>query len=520
MSINTYNETNNKISFTSVVLGIYVVAIGFGFPLVVKDRYFDILVFKYYYYLFFTISMFIIILGYYLTGGIKYTILAIKEFNIRSFIHKLTLIDIFILLYWFIALVSTFSSDYFYEAFWGNEGRFTGFFLITWYVMSYFCISRLWKYKSWYIDLILIAGVLVCLFGITDYFNLDILKFKALMLPEQRPIFTSTLGNINTYTAYVGIITAMSTVLFATEKKTTKMYFYCVCMIISFFSIIMGVSDNAYLSLAALLGLLPIYLFKNKSGVKRYIIILAIFFTVTQCIDWINVYFKNQVLGIDSAFNIVISYNKLHYLVILLWIIVLLLYLYDIKKKNGLKSYGNKLIYIWISFITVVLIGIVYALYDCNISGNADRYSFASNYLLLNDDWGTHRGFIWRNAIECYKELPFWKKMVGYGPETFGILMMKKTANNPYKEIFDSAHNEYLHTLLTVGLLGVTAYVISLLTFIKCCISDKKNSIYIKAVVFGVICYSTQAFVNLNLPIVTPMLWLLLGIGSASLSKE
>jgi len=273
MSINTYNETNNKISFTSVVLGIYVVAIGFGFPLVVKDRYFDILVFKYYYYLFFTISMFIIILGYYLTGGIKYTILAIKEFNIRSFIHKLTLIDIFILLYWFIALVSTFSSDYFYEAFWGNEGRFTGFFLITWYVMSYFCISRLWKYKSWYIDLILIAGVLVCLFGITDYFNLDILKFKALMLPEQRPIFTSTLGNINTYTAYVGIITAMSTVLFATEKKTTKMYFYCVCMIISFFSIIMGVSDNAYLSLAALLGLLPIYLFKNKSGVKRYIII-------------------------------------------------------------------------------------------------------------------------------------------------------------------------------------------------------------------------------------------------------
>ena len=116
----------------------------------------------------------------------------------------------------------------------GNEGRYTGLFLITWYVVSYFCISRFWKYKSWYIDLILIAGVLVCLFGITDYFNLDIFKFKALMLPEQRPIFTSTLGNINTYTAYVGIITAIATVLFVAEKKRIKMFFYCVCMVINF----------------------------------------------------------------------------------------------------------------------------------------------------------------------------------------------------------------------------------------------------------------------------------------------
>jgi len=516
MSINTYNEINKKRSFISAVLGIYVLSIGVGLPLVVRDRYFDILVFKYYYFCFCTITMFALLIGNCFTGGFK----SIKNLNIKSSLYKFTLLDIFISLYWLIALLSTFTSDYFYEAFWGNEGRYTGLFLITWYVLSYFCVSRFWKYKSWYIDFVLLAGIIVSLFGITDYFNLDIFKFKVLMLPEQRPIFTSTLGNINTYTAYVGIITAIATVLFATEKKVLRMCWYYVCIVICFFAIIMGVSDNAYLSLIALFGLLPIYLFKNSAGVKKYLIILATFFSVTQCIDWINTFFKDQVLGINSAFDIVISFNNLHYLVLILWIIVLMWYLYDIKRKTELKYYGNKLIYAWLALLAAAVTVILFALYDCNIAGNADKYSFASNYLLFNDDWGTHRGYIWRNAIECFSNLPFWKKLVGYGPETFGILLLKKTAGNQYNEIFDSAHNEYLHTLITVGLLGLIFYVLSLIIFIKNCFKTKINNPYIIAIAFGVICYSVQAFVNLNLPIVAPMLWLLMGIGSARSYNE
>lgn len=517
---NTYNETNNSMSFTTVVLSIYVLAIGFGLPLVVKNKYFDILVFKYYYFLFCTIVMSVLLLGYYLTRRRKKTITAIKKFSITSYIHKCTLLDIFIILYWIIALISTFTSDYLYEAFWGNEGRFTGLFLITWYVVSYFCISRFWKFKSWYIDIILIAGLLVCLFGITDYFKLDIFRFKAVMIPEQRSIFTSTLGNINTYTAYVGIITAIATVLFATEKKFTKMCFYCISMIISFFAIIMGVSDNAYLSLAALFGLLPIYLFKNNFGVKRYLIVLATFFSITQCIDWINIYMGDRVLGIDSAFNIVIKFNELHYLVLILWSIVFVWHWYDIKHKIPIKCYGNKLVYLWMAFAGVIILGLLYILYDCNVAGNVDRYSMASNYLLFNDDWGTHRGYIWRNAVECFSKLSYWKKMVGYGPETFGILLLRKTANNQYNQIFDSAHNEYLHTLITIGILGLTFYFALLITFIKKCLTVKDKSYYIIAILFGVICYSCQAFVNLNLPIVTPIMWLLMGMGSSMIQTK
>lgn len=513
MSTKAHIETDKKRNFLYILLGIYVISIGVIFPLAVRDRYFDILVFKYYYYCFCTITMIVLILGYLFITQISNMTSTKEKINLNFFVRRFTLLDLFIFLYWIIAIISTVTSDYLYEAFWGNEGRFTGLFLISWYVLSYFCISRFWRYKSLYIDLILIAGVLVSLFGITDYFNMDIFNFRAPMIPEQRSIFTSTLGNINTYTAYVGIITAIATVLFTAEKKRIRVIWYFACMVICFFAIIMGVSDNAYLSLAALFGLLPLYLFKTKKGIQRYLVTIAVFFTVTQCIDWINTFMKDKVLGIDSAFDIVISFPWLHYLVLILWVIVLIWYIYDWKTEKEINS--NKFIYLWLGVITAVLLGVIFMFYDCNVAGNMDKYSAASNYILFNDEWGTHRGYIWRMAMECYSELSLWKKMVGYGPETFGILVMDKTANNPYNELFDSAHNEYLHMLITVGIMGLSAYIFSIAAFIKKCFKSKNNTPHIVAVVFGVICYSIQAFVNLNLPIVTPMLWLLLGIGAA-----
>ncbi|WP_353097096.1 hypothetical protein [Tissierella praeacuta] len=506
---------SEKKSFPSIVLGIYVFLVGIGVPLVVRDRYFDILVFKYYYYCFCTIIMLVILLGYALTVGRVDIGIYFKEFKIKKFIKKLTIMDLAAIIYLLIAIVSTVTSDYLYEAFWGNEGRFTGLFLMIWYIVSYFCVSRLWKFKSWYIDMILLAGMIVSLFGITDYFKLDIFHFKIAMIPEQRSIFTSTIGNINTYTAYVGMLTAIATVLFTTDRKIKNMLWHYICMVISFFAIIMGVSDNAYLSLGTLFGFLPLYLFKSKNGIQRYVIVLATFFSVIQCIDWINVYFGDGVLGIESAFDVIIRFQELPYLVMGLWTIVILWYFSTYKRKYELIEFGNFFRYLWMVFLCLITFIVLYALYDCNIAGNVNRYGGLSSYFLFNDDWGTARGYIWRKAMECYQSLSLWKKIVGFGPETFGILVMRETANNPYNQLFDSAHNEYLHLLTTVGFAGLTAYLIFIFGYVRRCFVYRDKTPYIIAIMFAVICYSVQAFVNLNLPIVTPIFWLLLGIGAA-----
>ena len=159
-------------------------------------------------------------------------------------------------------------------------------------------------------------------------------------------------------------------------------------------------------------------------------------------------------------------------------------------------------------------------LYDCNFLGNVQKYGHFGSYLIFNDEWGTHRGYIWRKAIEQFSEFSLWKKMVGYGPDTFGILLMHKTYGNPYNEVFDAAHNEYLQFLLTIGFVGVTSYVVFILSYIKKCFNCVNKNPYMIAMVFGVICYCAQAFVNLSVPIVTPFFWLLLGMGSSILIKN
>ena len=521
MSIDENGSKNSKIQYdlTTLILGVYVILIGVIFPLVVKDAYFDILTVKYYFYCICTIGMVIMLFFYYILER-KIKVRTVKGDGQNVNVKKLSKIDCFVLLFYFVVIISTVTSSYVYESFWGNEGRFTGAFLITWYVISYFCVSRFWNFKKMYLNLILIAGLIVCIIGITDYFNLDILGFKNNIVVGQKNIFTSTLGNINTYTAYVGMIMAISTVLYAKAETKFQMLLFYLCMIITFFAIIMGVSDNAYLSLFALFAFLPFYLFKNINGVKRYLIILATFLTVIQAIAWINSRYGDQVLGLDGLFGVLAHFSYFSYIVLAVWGIIGIWYLVDFKDQNDTSKECDKRIRRgWLGAIGLIFLSIIFVLYDCNIAGNVERYRAFSNYLVFNDDWGTHRGYIWRNAMECFYELPIWKKLVGFGPETFGILIMNKTAYNPYNELFDSAHNEYIHLLTTVGIAGLMAYLGILISFIKHGIKQQKNNPYGMAILFAVICYSVQAFVNLNVPIVTPIFWLLLGMGVA-VSKE
>lgn len=498
--------------FLCRIVDIFVFLILFLFPLVVTDRYYNILQTKYYFYIG---SVVLLLIGL--------AIAAFKEhgrveayfsnFSWKVLFSKFSVTDYALLAFLIIAGISTISSDYVFESFWGNEGRYSGLFLLSLYGIAYFCVTRFGKMRKWYLDAFLIGSMLVCLFGISDYFKMDLLHFKVGMLEEQKFMFTSTIGNINTYTALVGMITAVAAVLFATEVNWKKQCFYFACVVISFFALIMGMSDNAYLSLGALFGFLPLYLFGTKKGVKAYLLLVATFFSVIQCIDWINAGMGDRVLGIESAFTIIVNYSGLLMVVIGLWILVAALYGFDYWKKDSGTAEFKWLKRVWLMILIICVLGLGYALIDVNILGNTERYGALGSYLLFNDDWGTHRGYIWRNAMESFQGFPAMKKVFGFGPDTFGILLKDKTINNIYGEIFDNAHNEYLHYLITVGVAGLTAYLVFLVSYIVRFIKKATGNRFIAAAVFAVICYGTQAFVNLNLPIATPVMWMLLMLG-------
>ena len=91
-----------------------------------------------------------------------------------------------------------------------------------------------------------------------------------------------------------------------------------------------------------------------------------------------------------------------------------------------------------------------------------------------------------------------------------------------YNEKFDSAHNEYLQYLITIGIVGLAAYLTLLFTSIVEMIRASKKRPVMMALAFALVCYGAQAAVNISVPIVAPIMMTLLmvGVSGASDGRE
>ena len=517
--MDSWRKTNAKIA------SIFTIAILAGLPVVFYDYYFDILQIKYYFYCGSVIGMTVLIV----IAALYYGIMDYRRFQLRHIkqlkkdftIKSLCATDWAMLAFLAAALISTFQSEYFYESFWGNEGRYMGMFLILLYGASYFIISKCLAYKRWYLDIFLGAGLIVCGVGILHFFQCDPIGFKAGLTERDYATFVSTIGNINTYTSYIALLSGMSVVLYVVETNTRRKIWYGMNVVVALFALITGISDNAYLAMMALFGLLPLYLFDSIKGVKNYVLLLAVLFSEFQVIDFLAQRFPGQVMDISGLFNIIAGYSALPLIAAGLWAGVVILHIIEIKAPTDsrIKKKGNTGRWIWLGVIVLAFLAGSYILYDVNIKGNAERYGALQSYLVINDDWGTHRWYIWRIGMELYTNFPLIHKIFGYGPDTFGIL----TVNNYYEEMvqryqekFDSAHNEYLQYLITIGIAGLLSYLAILATAITAMIRKAKENPVIMAMPFALLCYGVQAVVNISVPIVAPVMLTLLMVGVAS----
>lgn len=515
----------------SGTISIFLLILVTVFPLILHNSYVDVLKTKYQCYYITILGMLAVILVLVVIMLFvdwkeyhgRHTIRLFARLHPDNWKSIFCLADVAVIAFWLTLLVSTFRSKYFYESFWGNEGRYSGLFLMTLYVIAYFVISRFWKVRGWILEAFLITSLFVCGIGITDYFQMDILNFRGGIKPEQSTVFTSTLGNINTYTAYVALMLGFAAAMFATIRETRRAIWYYVCMVVGFFAIIMGCSDNAYLALGVLFGFLPLLLFKSRRGIRRYLLMVATFGTIILCMDQINQVYADIVIGLDSLFQILVNLKYLVYMVITLWLIYLAAMMLDRKRPDMMDKAGTLPTWIWSGFLIFCVLAVCLLMYDANIAGNAGRYGSLGNYLVFNDTWGTNRGYIWRKSVELFREFPVMQKLFGYGPETFGILTTENFYGDMIRssqgQIFDNAHNEYLQYLLTTGVLGLVTYIVFLAAASGRMAACRNRNKYTAGCLLAVLCYAAQALVNLNLPIATPIMWLLLSIGMAACRK-
>lgn len=125
--------------------------------------------------------------------------------------------------------------------------------------------------------------------------------------------------------------------------------------------------------------------------------------------------------------------------------------------------------------------------------------------LKIDDAWGSHRGYVWMRSLSIYSEFPLGNKLFGCGANTLSYLLNEQYGQEMitlFRAKFIDAHNEYLQSLLTTGIVGTVGYFgMILFPAVQSVrrIRDNENALFVVA---GTAAFLAQAFVN-NTQVVT-----------------
>ncbi len=442
-----------------------------------------------------------------------------------------SLLDVFMLGFLLITIISTLqASPYMYQAFFGNEGRWHGALIFILYVLTYFIVSRYYRYRSWHITVFLAMFLFISVWAITDYFMLDMYSFKRGISEESSNIFVSTIGNVDTYTAVAMIPFAFAGVMFIqNDEKIWKILFYWVCSFVAMVSMITSSADNAYLSFFAFYVFAPFVALKTKRGFRRILVMIASFIGAIELVIFWNAKYAGSVVEPSGVISICAKIPQLKYLLIALLVITAFVYVYDlvIKKYASDTPLPKMVSKVWLVVVIAGFVGLIalFVIVNKNDSVIPAALEPLKQYLIFSDEWGTWRGLVWKKLMEVYAGLPFIHQLFGTGPETVNIYLHNQFFEEIAKEsglMFDSPHNELLQMFLNIGPLGLISY---LGIFITPSIMAAKRALkkcypFLAAVAIVCICHLFECSVNIMVPMDIPVLFGLIAIASGVYRKS
>lgn len=517
------------------VVSVYVFLMVAVFPLFIVRKYYNVLREKFYFFFYATALCLILcalaaLVGVF--GGAyrkkkapvteKFTFWQKAKALVTDLWMHLTLTDRFIYGFILAAAISTAISEWPYQAFWGNMGRLQGLFYFLLAGVSYTLVSRFYHYKKWHLFVFLLVGCLVSLWGVTDYFAMDIFGFRAdLNDVTGMLMFSSSIGNINTLTGILGLYLGAAAVVCIFSEKWFLAF---PAMLILLAGLVAGLSDNAVLAVGAVYALIPFVAFEKRNGVVRYVFMAALLPLAMGLIGLATALTSAATAAsYPWMVGVLVGLSVKNYKVLLILAGVFLAAGYLLKKLwqqepekelEGAKRVWGVVCAIGLSAVVVIFVMANTGHLPAALAGYSD-------ILVFSDTWGTNRGYVWKNLFKFFAEFPLIKKLFGSGPETYLILMSKNLyyeMQERFNVIFDSPHSEPLQYLITTGILGFITYYGAV---IAASVRGAKYGSAPRVFAYALIGATAASLVNISVPITTPLVFLSMAIaGNLKDSEE
>ena len=429
---------------------------------------------------------------------------------------NLSVTDRFAVFYGIAVLVSYLFTNYREEALWGTASWRMGMWTQLGAVIVYFMISRMWQWKSWIPALVLPVSAVVFSLGYVNKFGLLPVD------PEYvTPSFISTIGNINWYCGYlVTILFGGVYLLWRMEEMTWKKLLLMAYVTIGFASLATQGSSSGIVTFAVVMFVLFGMSVRDSGRMEVFWQEMTLFSAaclITCVLRRLNIFSRELILeGITDLLTFSIAGI---FMTILSGII-----LYWIHRTRVRRSYPEKMlhrIYCGIAIAVPVMILLVLLLTLINtLVGGALTPNITdpnvTKWLTFNVSWGSARGGTWAAGARCFWEADFLHKIFGVGSDCLyaflsneGSVGLQTMVNDRFGgNRLTNAHNEWLTTLINLGVLGTTAYAAVFLTALR---KYRRNSMAIMLL----FTYGMHSLISFQQVLNTPFFFLLLGVCEA-----
>jgi O-antigen ligase len=320
--------------------------------------------------------------------------------------------------------------------------------------------------------------------------------------------------------AYCSFAVVLSAVLFAVSRSRWQ-YLYLGASLTSFaLSLTTGFSGDAYaVAIFGAMILLVPYWLADRERLGRIFIILSGWCFVFVCNSaYLSAMKRKYEAGeyfapTDRRFLAGYEHINIKLFIIIAAVLLAagLCLLLVLKKWNAgvMKKAG-------IIFLPALIISglIGLEIIGSRLSDNPGNFIWQAREMMhgrLDDDFGSSRGWIWKNAVAVIPDNP----VFGTGPDTFAYALgeeLQKEAYERYANTYDKAHNLFLQIAVCMGIPALIAFLVFVGSIFISAVKKAFERPVLLAFGAATLSYMIQSFFCVEVPITTPLLWVALGV--------
>lgn len=337
---------------------------------------------------------------------------------------------------------------------WGTHGFRVGAMSYGAVLIFYFFVSRhLRSVKDLWLVVFVVTD-LICIWGFMNNIGIDVMSMHEIIVEYQFYSYISTLGNVDSVSAYISIMLPVAIVFFVNEKEIKREIFFLVTSALIMLMLVTFRSDGVLFGLLFFSVVFAVHAITDRKRLAKSCLVVGIFGAEM-------IFFK--VLSIQRPYEVVIDTSNLINKLASEWagvpiaiagFILFLLFTF-IKKEFTAKAFK--------------IVGYVYSVVVSVWFIQLAIRTLSS----LEASFGSARGSIWMGAFDLFKEYNLKEKLIGAGPVMIRerLTPLAVARGSSASQNYATCHDGILEVLLEFGVIGllltIALWVVLLVPYFK-----------------------------------------------------